>query len=211
MSQKQSVLDHHGFTVVELMIATLVFTTTLMVITAGVISFSKDYYKGTTSASVQDTARNTIDTVSQAIQFSTSEVIDDGSSVVCAGGYIFKYGLAKATAETAGGITMERLTDASRCDSGEATVGVKQKLIPEGMRLLVLRAEGSGSGPYVVRVGVAKGDADLFCADGTRCGAMSESELQTAITAGEKLSCNGGAGSQFCYVSYLETIVTKRM
>src|SRR5262249_25193419 len=63
-----------GFTIVELMVATLVFSTILIVITYGVLSFTRAYYNGVTNSTTQDTARNIISTISQAVEFNGSGI-----------------------------------------------------------------------------------------------------------------------------------------
>lgn len=64
-------LDHNaqGFTLVELMIATALFSSILLLITFGLLSIGQNYYKGKNSARTQDVARRVIDEISQAIQF----------------------------------------------------------------------------------------------------------------------------------------------
>jgi prepilin-type N-terminal cleavage/methylation domain-containing protein len=58
-----------GFTVVELLIATVVFTMVLLVITSGVTHFTHAYYKGVHQSSTQTTSRNVINTIAQNIQY----------------------------------------------------------------------------------------------------------------------------------------------
>jgi type II secretory pathway pseudopilin PulG len=199
-----------GFTIVELMIATLVFSTILVVVTTGIIRFSNDYYRGTVAASTQDTARNIIDTVSQAVQFSTSSVSDNGAGQLCAGGYLFEYAKGVVVTPSTGGITMKRLNDSSNCDSGAVAEAI-QKLIPEGMRLVRFSVTETDD-QYTISVGVSKGDADLFCVNtDATCAVKTDDEIQSAISSGDTLTCRRGSGSQFCYVAYLETLVTKRM
>jgi prepilin-type N-terminal cleavage/methylation domain len=65
-----------GFTILELMIATMVFSVVLLLVTAGILQVSRVYYKGLTESTTQSTARNIIDTLAQAIQFSGAEVTE---------------------------------------------------------------------------------------------------------------------------------------
>lgn len=65
-----------GFTIVELLIATTVFSLVLVVVMVGVMRFTKAYYKGVTASSTQNVARTTIDEITQAVQFSGSKVTD---------------------------------------------------------------------------------------------------------------------------------------
>lgn len=61
-----------GFTIVELMIATIVFSIVLMLVTIGLLQISRTYYKGITTAKTQQVTRSIMDQISQSIQFSAS-------------------------------------------------------------------------------------------------------------------------------------------
>jgi prepilin-type N-terminal cleavage/methylation domain-containing protein len=71
-----------GFTIVELMIATLVFAVVLILITVGVLTFTRSFFKGINQSRTQNAARTVIETISQGIQFSGGEV--NGSLTVSA-------------------------------------------------------------------------------------------------------------------------------
>jgi prepilin-type N-terminal cleavage/methylation domain-containing protein len=64
-----------GFTIIELMISTVVFTLVLMMVTAGIVQISRMYYQGIISARTQDTARSIVEEISQSIQFSNQSVV----------------------------------------------------------------------------------------------------------------------------------------
>lgn len=82
MSQKLSIADSTqpiaaqlaGFTIVELIIATVIFSAILLICTTGIIQIGRFYYKGITSAKTQEVARSTIDDISRSIQFSNDDV-----------------------------------------------------------------------------------------------------------------------------------------
>jgi prepilin-type N-terminal cleavage/methylation domain-containing protein len=63
-----------GFTIVELMISTLVFSVILLVVTFGIVHFTNSYYRGINGSTTQDTARTIVDSVTQAIQFSSGTI-----------------------------------------------------------------------------------------------------------------------------------------
>lgn len=54
--------------------AMLVFSVILTVVTMGVISFSNRYYKGVHASTTQNTTRNIMSTITQAIQFGEARV-----------------------------------------------------------------------------------------------------------------------------------------
>ncbi len=63
-----------GFTIIELLIATTVFSLVLMVTLAGILQVTKMYYRGVTSIRVQETARAITDEVGESIRYSASSV-----------------------------------------------------------------------------------------------------------------------------------------
>jgi prepilin-type N-terminal cleavage/methylation domain-containing protein len=79
-----------GFTVVELLIATAVFSLVLLVFLIALIRISQIFYKGVNLSNTQEAARNTIQTISDDIQFFNVEpaVYD---SYFCVGGYRYSF------------------------------------------------------------------------------------------------------------------------
>jgi prepilin-type N-terminal cleavage/methylation domain-containing protein len=71
---KQSQAKHEGFTIIELLIASTVFAIIIMIITVGIINITQSYTKGITENSTQGVARNIINDISQAIQFSPGKI-----------------------------------------------------------------------------------------------------------------------------------------
>ncbi|HSX31885.1 MAG TPA: prepilin-type N-terminal cleavage/methylation domain-containing protein, partial [Candidatus Saccharimonadales bacterium] len=58
-----------GFTIIELLIATLIFSMVLLLVTVGIMQVTRVYYKGVTESNTQNAARSIVDSISQAIQF----------------------------------------------------------------------------------------------------------------------------------------------
>jgi prepilin-type N-terminal cleavage/methylation domain-containing protein len=70
-------MKHHaeaGFTIIELMIATMVFSVILIGATTSTVQIGRLYYKGIIMSRTQETARNIMDTISRPIQFTGSNV-----------------------------------------------------------------------------------------------------------------------------------------
>ena len=67
MSQKRA--EQNGFTIIELLIATTVFSLILLISVAGILQISRMYYRGVTQSRTQETARSIIDEVGEAIRF----------------------------------------------------------------------------------------------------------------------------------------------
>lgn len=216
-----------GFTIVELMIATLVFSTILVVITFGVINFSSAYYKGINSSTTQDTARSVIDTVAQAIQFSGSvpQIPAPGANSICIGNQQFVFNLGKELLlSTDHGLA--QITGGS-C-SATPTGGTE--LLDSRMRLIRFAVDQpknpDGSAVFTdqsiwnVTIAIAYGDNDLLCDSSVGVSAaggcagtaatIADPDIVTAAAAGD-LHCKSVTGSQFCDIVALSTTVNRRI
>ena len=77
-------LHSAGFTIVELMIATLVFSVILTIATVGILNIGRLYRKSLTQSQTQQVARTILDTVSQNIKFNGGSVVS-GTNIYCLG------------------------------------------------------------------------------------------------------------------------------
>ncbi len=192
-----------GFTIIELLIATLIFSVILLIVTIGIVQVSRVYYKGVTEANTQNTARSITDTISQAIQFNGGTITaPTGSSPVyfCINTQQFVYYLGKQLVDTmpTGNQTNKALVQRTiaGCAAPMPAFTGRELLSPH-MRLSDLNVQQlSGSNTlYKVHVRVVYGDDDLL-------------NNPTAATASCK---NQKSGTQFCAVSDLTTTVQKRV
>jgi prepilin-type N-terminal cleavage/methylation domain-containing protein len=94
-------LNHNGFTLIELMIASLVFSVILLGATTATIQIGRMYYKGIIMNRTQETARRLMDDISRPIQFagSTPRDVDPTpisgipTGALCIGDQRFTYGI----------------------------------------------------------------------------------------------------------------------
>lgn len=99
MKQKQS-----GFTIIELMISTTIFSLILMLCLAGILQITKMYYGGITQSRTREAARTIVDEIAEAIRFTNQDIQLTDSSILGpqvalgdnAGGY-FCIGLKRYT------------------------------------------------------------------------------------------------------------------
>ena len=202
-----------GFTIIELLVATVVFSVVLLVVTAGILQIARVYYKGVTESSTQNTARNIIDVVSQAIQFSggnvtaTAAVPSPGTSYAfCVGNQQFSYTVGWQVENSPNTVLNQSWHALVQyavpgCASSSPAQNVRNQavngrdLMGSHMRLANLVVTPLGSNQYRVQVRVVYGDNDLLF-------------NPTAANA----SCRGfKAGTQFCSVADLSTVVVKRV
>jgi len=219
--------EQSGFTIVELMIATLVFSIVLLVITVGVLNFTSSYYKGINSSTTQTTAQNAIDSVAQAIQFSSSGTAGTDvapSGLFCAGSRMFLYSLGVqyqggTPSSSNWGLYMFPNPHTANCDtSGIGSFAGGTELLGKGMR--VANVSVTNSNPtenlWQIALTVVYGDSDLLCQSslgGAQGGCQSSAQAfaATATVSGVDVGCKSQIGSQFCSVAALSTVAQQRI
>lgn len=238
VQRRQSKISHRqaGFTIVELLIATLVFSTVVLVITFGIIQFSRSYYRGSTTTNLQNATRNVIDAVSQAIQFSGSDVTSwsqtSSGGEVTAGGYCigntqfdFVVGKQRGGDSLATGQVKHALysapSAAGSCTAINADTNPNVKdLADPNMRVVKFTIKNLGPNLYTVDLRLAYGDADLLCSpkvttanpnDSGSCSSKSDPTTYDNYLYKGDLTCKITNGSQFCAAAELSTIVQKRV
>jgi prepilin-type N-terminal cleavage/methylation domain-containing protein len=199
-----------GFTIVELLVATAVFGVLLLIVTIAVLQFSRVYYRGVTEANTQDTARTVVDRISQAIQFNggtitaTPAASYGSTASFCVGNQQYTYILGKQLTDTTPASTQTYHALVSRDLAGCVTTSPTpsmstpatsgRELLSPKMRLAKMQVTPISDKLYKISVRVVFGDEDL---------------LSNPTTA--NAACNAGQGSQFCAVSDITTVVTKRV
>ncbi len=194
---------NNGFTIIELMIATTVFATILMVCMTGIILLGKNYYKGIIMSRTQNTARSVMDTITQSIQYSSASPIPlvagapgtgtvvsagDASGVFCVGKKRFTYNKGINATTAAGALIMDELPLNGNCTA--STTG--KELLSQNMRLQEFQILKNGEN-YDIHLVIMSGDPAL--ADPPNTGNL----------------CAIGSGSQFCASARLETSVRRRI
>lgn len=192
---------NHGFTIIELLIATAVFSTVLLLCTTAMIQIGRVYFKGVTTTQTQEVVRAVIDDISRNIQFNGGAVIGTTSGSpqrFCVGNKRYSYVLGSkldAAVQPHVLVVDNSATCASDAPQNLGAAGslspTSRELLSPNMRLHNLSVVDGGNGLYGVSVHIIYGDADLF----------------DPITG----QCTGGAGGQFCAVSALSTVVKKRV
>ncbi|HMT19268.1 MAG TPA: type II secretion system protein, partial [Candidatus Saccharibacteria bacterium] len=64
-----------GFTIIELMISTTIFSLVLMICLSGIMQITKMYYRGVTQARTRDVARNLIDEIAETVRFTNQDIL----------------------------------------------------------------------------------------------------------------------------------------
>jgi type II secretory pathway pseudopilin PulG len=224
-----------GFTIVELMVASLVFTSILVVVSSGVVHFTEDYYKGIHQSATQTAARDAIDTITQNLQYTSNgdhpikgqgdpSLPPDPNSpnkYICVGGVQIDYQLgyqlgSSSTNDYALVISTKDPTAACKpySGTGREMLGPKMRLTD----LDVNQLAGGASNRFKVSAGVAYGDIELLCSrtldHAAPGGCRHDSDVLPPdfpwSTDGQNIVCRQGKGQQFCAFSHLDTIVVNR-
>ncbi len=206
--------NQSGFTLLELMIATTIFSVVLLLLSFGMIQIGRTYYSGLNRSQTQAAARNISDTIIQAIQFTDGDITEldllpseyTGTKVFCVGSKRFTYDLNKKRDAT--NVFLLDKTPTGPCVPGNLSAPAgpgRQELLADGMRVLQIRLTKSASTPtlYNLSVKIAKGEDDMLT-DGTNDAGSTSFQPKDA-------RCKQQAGSQFCAISELYTKVQRRI
>ena len=206
-----------GFTILELLIATTVFTVILLIATTGIIRIGNLYYKGITSARTQDVARTITSEITTDLQFASgSKILGSSPNIFCVGDkrYTSNFDVVYRTGqgvESTSGLYVATLPTDQTCNGGIALSGSGKQMLGNNMRLLKFNVFLTGSELWTVNIKVAYGDGDLLTHRNNNGTTVSTTE--PAITNDrESAQCKSGiAGSNFCAVAQLDITVKKRL
>ncbi|HSX43987.1 MAG TPA: type II secretion system protein [Candidatus Saccharimonadales bacterium] len=211
--------NNTGFTIIELLIATLVFSIILLVVAYSAISIGRIYYRGITDSKTQDIARNAIDDISKAIQFNGGDIkiatVTGGTSGFCVGGRLYSYKLFTEVSGTTHALVADTLGGGCSAaeDIGSTPPTTSSELLGERMRLTLLCIStpthpcndlNDNVGLYEVRVRVVYGDDDLLQ---DKLGADGNPGSDGVVDSCKDIRF----GTEFCTASELKTIVQKRV
>jgi hypothetical protein len=192
------------------MVATTTFAVILLVLTVGVLSFSRDYFSSVTRSNTQTVTRSIIDDVAHSLQFSGTDLGSDPTTTKawCVGNVQYLYATGYEVANVASVDTanhknkyglIKRVSTGS-CDADITTSSFSfnpatdKELLAKNMRISQFSIVKSGDA-YAIHIRVAYGDDDMF---------ISLADMS-------KLTCKSQAGSQFCATSDLTTTVQQRI
>ncbi len=223
-----------GFTIIELMIATAVFSIMLVLTTTTIIGISQTYIKGSVEGQTQQTSRAVLSDISQAIEFNDSSDITATTHYsgdvyyFCTGSDVYVYQLDKYLSPTLTG--SEYSTWALvRFPYSSCTVPLNSQNQPDplgqtGAEELLTTNERLGelyiSSPtindetvYTINLEVGYGE-NVLLNDTTNTNGgynVNASPVAPPVSAQYKYSCQGGPDSSFCATSTLTTTVIPRI
>lgn len=219
--------DSSGFTILELIIATAIFSGALLMLMLGFLSISNSYTKGLTVTETQNVSRNVINTISQSLQFGNSSSYqpppsnNPQSGWFCADNYIFAYTLGEEVGVNSGNAlvqvpdticpssgqscpTAAPQTGVISADNCAKSTGAVELLGPR-MRLAALSITSEPEGTYQIDVKVVYGDPQYLQ------GVVVNGATQYYDTSSGKVTCTGTVSDNFCATSDLQTVVGPRI
>lgn len=226
-----------GFTIIELMIASTVFSVMLLLATFGLLQIGRIYYKGVTQAKTQAVARSSLDRITQSLQYSlkytpinpiggdAADPPHPQTSGFCIDDHRFSYLLSNKISDDPQGshevhhVLVEDdtcLGEAQDLGNNDSTAPpiLGTELLSPNMRLTKMSVEEiPGANSFKVTIRVVYGDNDLLCSPSMPVSGPKDCSLTTPsdFLGQEDLTCKMQTGSQFCATSELSTTVTKRL
>lgn len=207
-----------GFTILEVMIATMIFTVVLLLCMQAVTRIGYLYYKGVTSAQIQDLTRQLSDEFAQQIQFGSKppfpDTIQGGNPstplIFCVGDNRYRAVMNRAMGGYGGTVTtvLQRtsLGGAGTCNTSDTGFSGATELAPRGMRILKLNIiKNPSANVWSVDIRLALG-----------AGTNAEDDSQIFDNIGDTNYSNATcktqvAGAQFCSVAELRTTLLRRI
>ncbi len=213
-----------GFTIIELMISTTIFSLVLMICMAGILQITKMYYRGVTQTKTREAARVITDEIGEAIRFSNQSVaigpvvygpqINDLSAnsvgYFCIGQKRYSYAIDRQVKSTPVAGTKQKkhalwvdqtLSCSSAADlNADVPTSNGKDLVPQNMRLykLAIVEKDAIKNIFSISVGIAYGDNDLL--------------FPKPASSPTELTCEGGfVGVEFCATTNYDVTVQKRL
>lgn len=198
-----------GFTIIELLIATLVFSIVMVVLLAAFISTSNLFYKGVSMNSTQEDTRSVVQSIADDIKFSQSPPADlaatittPGPGIFCIGQHRYQYKIGHQLNGSAGDYAVQRDTISYSADCSKTASGNDiEEMLDNGMQLNALNISCKG-GRCLVNVHVVfysgANQDELFSSPGN---------IKPTNTA-KDAECSGGLnGSQICATADFDSTV----
>lgn len=222
--------NQRGFTLIELMIATSVFSVVLLIASNGIVQIGRMYYKGIVTVRTQEAVRSTVSDISNSLQLTGgqpiySTVTPPGSQFVtkaiCIGKSRYTYQIDVKIDSNVGGHALW-LDDQGNGTCTPANLSLAEpsstgrELLGANMRLLrfTVNPPAAGSNLYTVGLTVAYGDSDLLTNYDINGSARVDLVGGDGVNEGDAAAalCRSGvSGSNFCAVSGLDSSVKKRL
>lgn len=216
-----------GFTIIELLVATAVFSIVLLIMTSGILQISRMYYQGVLQTRTQDTARSIVEEIGESIRYATGAYlqgtvvsgpnIDPGlglpdTGYFCLGGRRYTYAIDRQLKSSPAPSTRQKkhalwvdqpvggCSGATGPENLDSPAAGGRELLTENMRLTRFNVAPVSSG------GVTNGYTIQISV------AYGDDDLLYVEGSEPQKRCDPQSGSkEFCAVSTITQTVTKRL
>ena len=196
---KKQRLNNKGFTIIELMISTIVFSVIIMLVTGVIVRLSKQYYSGLSRSRTQEVARTVAEEIAKGIQYSNTTPKDvsnpSQANGWCIGTSRYAYVSGEQVNGSSGGLVRSPGCDAITSPPDASASPGSVQMLSERMRISNLTITSDPANEfYQIVVRVALGD---------------DEQLNNPV--GPNASCKYERGNEFCAVSEYKMIVVRRL
>lgn len=210
--------NQSGFTIIEVLIATLVFSVVLIICLQGVTQIGKLYYKGVSSAQTQELIRNLSADFTQQIQFGGKEPIavvsgQGGTPVIfCVGDYSYRAVLNRPLGQNGVDSILKRQTYSGNCtDLTDSSFNNAIELASKNMRIQKINITNLNGGLWSIDIKVALGENDLLVIPVPEGQTPPPGYVDDPAYYGDVHCQSGINGSEFCATAELSTNVIRRI
>lgn len=219
-----------GFTIIELMVASTVFSVVVLGVAYGIMGISKQYQRSMNISRTQAAARELLDNFSESMRYNSgggpSGVAGSNTQYRCMSNkqFIFTPGRKKISGSPGNTETKNAVLIVNR-PAGSCPVPADvyntgkpagaEELLGSNMRLAYFNVSNLAASLYTISIKVAYGDDDLLCSNTAVAGSCDSGAA--AMPADKSnffqadLRCKAGAGSEYCAVSGLTATVNVRL
>ena len=208
-----------GFTLIELILAMAFFSFIMLAVVVGFIQINRSYTRGLTVKEVQNSARATIDDITQSIRDGTAEDVEihPTEQRLCAGGVRYAWNMYNAADEYISNDfadqpgtpftfvrSTEGVSDCQAADVNQSPLGGNdtQSLLPDGVIVQYFNIERIGSTNSFTMTLILSSE-DIGPDD-------HDVDLSDFSNVGQDAQCQPQRNDQFCDVAKIETVVTAR-
>lgn len=210
--------QNHGFTIVELMIATVVFAIILLMTLGGFVQIGRTFYKGVTISRTENTVRTIADSLSSDIR-SASAGSSDTLTVDAGGNQVSYFCIGQHLYYFRSGVIFDN--DPSSTNIPKSTFGFKQDNVssactPDAVRSLINTPTSNAKELLGEKMRLSK--LSVKCSDiatNRLCNlsihiAYGDNDLLEPPANGPSALCKGAtAGTQFCATADINTSVLR--
>lgn len=207
-----------GFTILEVLIASMVFTVVLMICVQVITRIGQLYFKGVTSAQIQNLTRDLTDEFSQQIQFGSGipygipnpDSISGGTAgdvlIFCVGDNRYRAIMNRRLGDAGVTTVLQRIPYSGACVTTDTGFVGATELAVKNMRILKLSIIRSTTDPYIwsLNIRLALGEDDQFSYS-------VAGSTDTPAVYGSAICKSGISGSQFCSISELSSSLLRRV